>query len=95
MAVTDAVGVNYAQTRATDANEVLPTLEQPLSPTGVAASTTIDTSLRVSSASSSHNVQMEIQDIPIYLDTRENYLTDDEFDLSDAIEREENARCQS
>ena len=33
-AVTDSVGVNNAQTSATDANEVLPTLEQPLSPTG-------------------------------------------------------------
>ena len=33
-AVTDSVGVNNAQTCATDANEVLPTLEQPLSPTG-------------------------------------------------------------
>ena len=33
-AVTDSMGVNNAQTRATDANGVLPTLEQPLSPTG-------------------------------------------------------------
>ena len=86
MAVTDAVGVNNAQTRATDANEVLPTLEQPLSPTGGAASTTIDTSPRVSSASNSHYVQMEIQDIPIYLGTGENYITHDEFDIADAIE---------
>ena len=29
---------------------------------------------------------MEIQDTPIYLDTRENYTTPDEFDISDAIE---------
>ena len=29
---------------------------------------------------------MEIQDTPIYLDTRENYTTHDEFDISDAIE---------
>ena len=28
-AVTDSVGVSNAQTSATDANEVLPTLEQP------------------------------------------------------------------
>ena len=39
---TDSVGVNKAQTSATDANEVLPTLEQPLSPTGGALSTNID-----------------------------------------------------
>ena len=42
--VTDSVGVNNAQTRATDASEALPTLEQPLSPTGGATSTTIETS---------------------------------------------------
>ena len=47
-AVTDSVGVNTAQTSATDANEVLPTLEQPLSPTGGATSTTDDNSQRVS-----------------------------------------------
>ena len=29
---------------------------------------------------------MEIQDDPIYLDTRENYTIHDEFDLSNAIE---------
>ena len=29
---------------------------------------------------------MEIQDTPIYLDTRENYTTHDEFIISDAIE---------
>ena len=85
-AVTDSVGVNNAQTNATDANEVLPTLEQPLSPTRGATSTTIDTSQSVSSAPSPHNVQMEIQDTPIYLDTRENYTTRDDFDISDAIE---------
>ena len=70
-AITVSVGVKNAQTRATDANEVLPTLEQPLSPRGEATSTTIDTSQRVSSAFSPHDVQMEIQDTPIYLDTRE------------------------
>ena len=85
-AVTDSVGVNNAQTNATDANEVLPTLEQPLSPTRGATSTTIDTSQSVSSAPSPHNVQMEIQDTPIYLDARENYTTHDDFDISDAIE---------
>ena len=85
-AVTDSVGVNNAQTSATDANEVLSTLEQPLSPTGGATSTTIHTSQRVSSASSPLNVQMEIQYTPIYLDTRENYTTHHEFDISDAIE---------
>ena len=85
-AVTDSVGVNNAQTRATDANEVFPPLEQPLSPTGRATSTITDTSQRVSSASSPHNVQMEIQDTPIYLDTSENYTTHDDFDTSDAIE---------
>ena len=79
-------GVNKAQTKSTDAHEVLPTLEQPLSPTGGATSTTVDTSQRVSSASSPHNGQMEIQDTPIYLDTREYYTTHDEFDISDAIE---------
>ena len=81
-AVTDSVGVNNAQTSATDANEVLSTLEQPLSPT----STTIHTSQKVSSASSPLNVQMEIQYTPIYLDTRENYTSHHEFDISDAIE---------
>ena len=85
-AVTDSVAVNDAQTSATDANEVLPTLEQPLSPTGGATSTTVDTSLRVSSASGPHTVQMEIQDTLIYLNTRESYTTHDEFDISDAIE---------
>ena len=85
-AVTDSAGVNNAQTSATDANEVLPTLEQPLSPTGGATSTTIDTSQIVSSASSPHKLQMEIQDTQIYLDTRENYTTHDDFDISDAIE---------
>ena len=85
-AVTDSVGVNNAQTSATDANEVLPALEQPLPPTRGATSTTIDSSHRVSSASSPHNMQMEIQEIPIYLDTRENYTTHDEFDISDANE---------
>ena len=79
-------GVNTAQTSATDANEVLPAIEQPLSPTGGATSTTIDTSQRVSPASSPHNVQMEIQDTPIYLDTRETSTTHDEDDISDAIE---------
>ena len=69
-AVRDSMGVNNAQTSAADANEVLPTLEQPLSPTGGATSTTIDTSQRVSLASSPHNVQKEIQDTPNYLDTR-------------------------
>ena len=64
---------------------MLPTLEQPLSPKR-ATSTTIDISQRVSSASSPHNVQMEIQDTPIYLDTRENYTNHDEFDISNAIE---------
>ena len=29
---------------------------------------------------------MEIQDTPIYLDTRENYTNHDEFDISNAIE---------
>ena len=29
---------------------------------------------------------MEIQDTPVYLDTRENYTTHDEFDISYAIE---------
>ena len=33
-AVRDSVGVNNAQTGATDANETLTTLEKPLSPTG-------------------------------------------------------------
>ena len=65
-AVIDSVGVNNAQTSATDAKDFLPNLEQPLSPTGGATSSTIDTSQRVSSASSPHNVQMEIQDNPIY-----------------------------
>ena len=81
-AVTDSVGVKKAQTNETDANEVLPTLEQ----TGGATSTTIDNSQRVSSGSSPHNMQMEIQDTPIYLDTRGNYTFHDQFDISDAIE---------
>ena len=51
-----------------------------------ANSATIDTSQRAFSASSPHSVQMEIQDTPIYLDTRECYTTHDEFDISDAIE---------
>ena len=85
-AVTDSVGVNNAQTIATDANEVLPILEQTLLTTGGATSTTIGTSQRVSSASSPHKVQMEIQDTPIYLDTRENYTTHDEYDMFDALE---------
>ena len=85
-AVTDSVGVSNAQTSATDANEVLPTLEQPISPTGGATSTITDTPQRVSSASSPHNVQMVIQDTPIYLVTRENYTSHHDFDISDAIE---------
>ena len=85
-AVTDSVGVNYAQTSATDANEVLPPLEQPLSPTGGATSTTIDSSLKVSSVSTPHNVQMQTQDTPIYLDTREKHTSHDEFDISNVIE---------
>ena len=49
-------------------------------------STTIDSSQKVSSASSPHNVQMEIQDTPIYLDTREKHTYHDECDISNAIE---------
>ena len=82
-AITDSVGINDAQTSATDANEVLPTLEQPLSPTRGASYTSIDTSQRVSAASIPHNVQVEIQDTPFYSDPRENYTTHDEFDIYD------------
>ena len=89
-AITDSVGVNDAQTSATDANEVLPTLEQPLSPTREATSTSIDTSQRVSSASIPHNVEVEIQDTPFYLDPRKNYTTHDEFDISDTT----NSNCR-
>ena len=85
-AVRDSVWVNNEETSATDANEVLPTLEQPLSKTGGATSTTIDYSQGVFSPSSPHNVQMVIQDTPIYLDTQEKYTNHDEFDMSDAIE---------
>ena len=42
-----------------------------------ATSTTIDTSQRLSSASSPHYVQMEIQDTPIQIDTSENYTAHD------------------
>ena len=94
-AVIDSVGVNNAQTSATDANDLLPNLEQPLSPTGGATSTTIDTSQRVSSASSPHNVQMEIKDTPIYLDTREIYTTQGNIDISDGIESSPHTQLQT
>ena len=84
-AVTDSMGVNNAQIGTTDANEVLHTLEQPLSPTAGVTSTTIDTSQKVSPASSPHNRQMEIQDTPINLVTLKNYTTPNELDKSDAI----------
>ena len=85
-AVTDSVGVNNAQTSPTDANEILPSFEQPLTQRGGATSITIDTSQKVSSAYSPHNVQMEVQDTPIYLDTCENKSTHNELDISNAIE---------
>ena len=79
------MGVNIAQTIITDANEVFPTIEQPLLTKGGTTSTTTDTSQRIPTASSLHIVQMEIQDTPFYIDTGEKYTTHDEFDISDAI----------
>ena len=46
----------------------------------------IDTSRRVSSEFSANNVQMEVEDTSVYLETLENFTTQDEFLLSDTIE---------